>query len=267
MAPERGYDMARNLLEQHFGDEFKITAAYMDKVLSWPQLKSEDAKALQAYALFLRECCNAMENVQYMRELNMSTNMKTLILKLPYKLRERWRASALELEERHQRRPQCKDIVTFIERQVKIISDPVFGDIQDGKPITGSMNRMKSQVTPRYKGGSFATTVTAMNTPSEDPHDEQSNALTHTTCVCCSQPHTLDKCPTLEKKTHRDKIDFLRRKGICFGCLCIGHLSKSCDKRLTCSVCNRNHPSVLHIDKGLFKNRSEDRRTTSIEND
>ena len=52
--------------------EYKITAAYMEKVLSWPLVKSEDA-------LFLHECCNVMENVQYMRELNVSANMKTLI--------------------------------------------------------------------------------------------------------------------------------------------------------------------------------------------
>ena len=40
--------------------------------------------------------------------------------------------------ERHNRRPQFTDIVTFIERQVKIISDPVFGDIQNTPPDTGS---------------------------------------------------------------------------------------------------------------------------------
>lgn len=65
-------------------------------------------------------------------------------------------------------------------------------------------------------------------------------------CVCCSQVHSLEECPKLEKKRHRDKIV---KKGICFGCLCIGHRSKDCNRCLTCNVCGQNHPSVLHITK------------------
>lgn len=110
LAPDRGYAMAKHLLEEHFGNEHKITAAYMEKVLNWPVLKPEDVKSLQAYALFLRECCNAMGDVQYMRELDMPGNMRTVILKLPYKLREKWRVSACEILERFNRRAQFMDI-------------------------------------------------------------------------------------------------------------------------------------------------------------
>lgn len=63
MNPERGYTKAKALLKEQFGNEQKIAFAYMDKALSWPPIKSEDAKALQDYSLFLRGCCNAMEDV------------------------------------------------------------------------------------------------------------------------------------------------------------------------------------------------------------
>lgn len=56
MAPERGYELAKRLLREHFGNEFKVAAAYTEKALAWPELKSEDVKALQAYSLFLRGC-------------------------------------------------------------------------------------------------------------------------------------------------------------------------------------------------------------------
>lgn len=47
---------------------------------------------------------------------------------------------------------------------------------------------------------------------------------------------------------HKDKITFLRQNGVCFGCLLkAGHVSKDCIGRLSCSVCKKNHPSVLHI--------------------
>lgn len=65
MAPDKGYAMAKDLIKEHFGNEHKITAAYMEKALSWPVVKPEDVKSLQAYALFLHQCCNVMEDIQY----------------------------------------------------------------------------------------------------------------------------------------------------------------------------------------------------------
>lgn len=59
---------------------------------------------------------------------------------------------------------------------------------------------------------------------------------------------------------HREKIDFLKEKGVCFGCLKIGHMSKDCKSRLTCDVCNQNHPEILHIeqkDKGKKTEHTE----------
>ena len=91
MPADRGYQKAKALLEEHFGNEQRIASAYLDKALSWPVVKTEDAKSLQAHGLFLRGCCNAIADIQYMSELNMPANMLTVIKKLPYKLKDKWR--------------------------------------------------------------------------------------------------------------------------------------------------------------------------------
>lgn len=91
MAPDRGYTVAKQLLKEHFGNEIKVTAAYMEKITGWPTVKSEDIKGLQAFAMYLHECSNAMEDLEYLQELNMPANMRTVIQKLPYKLREQLR--------------------------------------------------------------------------------------------------------------------------------------------------------------------------------
>lgn len=117
------------LLQEHFGDELKITAAYVEKVLGRPLVKSEDVKGLHAYSLFLCECCNAMEEFEYIKELDMPANMQAVIQKLPYKLREKWQTKASELLECYRLGACFMDIVVFIEQQVRIASDPIFGDI------------------------------------------------------------------------------------------------------------------------------------------
>lgn len=94
-----GYAEAKRLLKRHFGIDFKITTAYMEKALNWSIIRPDDGKALYSYALYLRSCCNAAQNCQYMSELDLPSNMKQIVSKLPYKLRERWRTVVCDIIE------------------------------------------------------------------------------------------------------------------------------------------------------------------------
>lgn len=146
MTHDREYAKAKALLQEHFGNAQRIASAYMEKALSWPPIKSEDVRALQAYSLFLRDCCNAMEEVEYMYELDMPSNLLTIIKKLAYKHRDRWRTVACELQERCGQRATFTDIVDFIQRQVKIASDPLFGDIQDTQSVAATKDVRKTRL-------------------------------------------------------------------------------------------------------------------------
>lgn len=89
--PRRGYTEAQQLLKKHFGNEMKIANAYVEKALDWTAIKVDDGKSLHAYALYLTECCNVMQDLEYMDELNVASNLKLILSKLPYKLCKRWR--------------------------------------------------------------------------------------------------------------------------------------------------------------------------------
>lgn len=72
MTADRGFETAKALPKEHFGDDTTITAAYMEKVQHWPVVKAENVSSHQEYALFLRACNNAMTDLQDMRELDTS---------------------------------------------------------------------------------------------------------------------------------------------------------------------------------------------------
>lgn len=99
MLEELGYERAKNLLKEHFGNEMKIAAAYMENALGWPITKLGVVSSLHAFSLFLTGCYNMMESLQYMEEMNVPSNLRLITMTLPYKLRERWRAVACELQE------------------------------------------------------------------------------------------------------------------------------------------------------------------------
>lgn len=86
----RGYGEARRLLKEHFGNEIKVSAAYLEKALNWTAIKPEDGKMLHAYAMYLRGCCNVMQDLQYFEELDIPSNLRLIASKLLYKLRERF---------------------------------------------------------------------------------------------------------------------------------------------------------------------------------
>lgn len=84
-----------------------------------------------------------------------------IMMKLPYKVREKWRSHACDLQERRGCRVLFIDLVNFVEKQVRIASDPLFGNIQDSKCT--SCNKPPTVSEPRHrKQGTFATGVTAM---------------------------------------------------------------------------------------------------------
>lgn len=69
---------------------------------------------------------------------------------------------------------------------------------------------------------------------------KESESSSKKICSFSDGGYAFDLCPLLEKKAHCEKIDFLRQpkhstqSGVCFGCVCIGHIIKDCRKRLTC---------------------------------
>ena len=88
--------------------------------------------------MFLIGCLNTMKDIEYLVEMDNPTNLRTVVSKLPYKMRKRWRAVA---------------------------SDPIFGNIPDSRPTTSGKADQKEKYSARKEipGSSFATNVSAEN--------------------------------------------------------------------------------------------------------
>lgn len=249
------------MLHEHFGNEYQIANAYIKKALSWSPIRAEDSQTLKSFGLYLRGCLNAIHEIAYMDELNLSSNLKLLVGKLPYKLRERWRVEVCHFQESTNRRATFKTLVEFIEKQVKILMDPVFGDIQDPSPR--AVRPAQSSVESKFTGKRFTANAATIDV-NPNSHQQRSSVTTaqhRPFCLFCSGEHPLANCSWFKKKRHTDKIAFLKERGICFACLVSGHMSKDCTQSQSCTICNRSHPTALHIgkveqNKGIEKQES-----------
>ncbi|KAL7831402.1 hypothetical protein SRHO_G00309050 [Serrasalmus rhombeus] len=249
MDPEQGYFEAKKLLKERFGDKYKISMAYLDKALNWPTIKSDDVKALEAYALFLTNCDNAMSDLEYLDEMENAANMRTVISKLPYRLREKFRSIAIDIQKKD-RRTKFKDVVSFITKQAEMAAHPVFGE------ISGQTKRQPERSTGKKNITTLATEAKeqkavkdvgdADNKKAKEKKPNMNMAFMKP-CIFCQGDHTMEQCKKLQKRLHKEKIEFLKSKGLCFSCLIGGHMSSTCEEKKSCEMCSAKHPTLLHI--------------------
>ncbi len=258
MPARRGYQEAMKFLDDHYGHEVNIASALMEKAFKWPKIKSEDGKALSAFSLFLLSCRNTVEDVEFMDEMDNPTNMRVVASKLPYKLIEKWRSYAYEIQEQRRTRAKFTDLVNFVNKQAKVATDPLFGNLLEvtaaEKKDKGKFDSKRHSITEGKKGSSFVTNATPVETKKLTFQKTKAdlahlNSAFNKPCLFCERNHTLEECHKMRESPHKEKVDFLRKEGLCFGCLIKGHMSKDCKRRMTCSICALKHPSMLHFVK------------------
>ena len=243
-----GYSKAKEMLKKKYGDRYQIAEAYVKKAVEWPVVKADDASALSSLSLFLIECCNVLNDLNYISELDNTQNIKTILLKLPFRLRDRWRIKVDQIMEGGGI-VKFNHLVDFIEKQSRIVSNPVYGDVVSPRDNVHKkhVNKGSKESSTGRRNRSLATKVVS---PSHDKNKSQHKAQDNKerSCAYCDgKNHDLAACWKLQEKENKYKIEFLKSKGFCFGCLKKGsHISKNCTKRLTCKKCNLNHLTILH---------------------
>ncbi|KAA0202577.1 hypothetical protein HAZT_HAZT012204 [Hyalella azteca] len=229
------YRNARDLLSSEYGDEFRVTNAYLEALASWPAVKAEDAESLSDLYVYLLKCQNYLEDLTYSNPLQNPKEIMAIVMKLPYRLRERWRRQTLHLHQQ-KKRVEFQHLVAFVREELALIKQPLFGTIAD------SVNDKKLS-TSKSKRVLASSTAAVKSTYCEEQ------------CPCCKKKnHPITSCLFFKEKTFEEKGDFIRKLGLCFGCLGSGHRSRECSQKLICSICQERHPTVMHLNKGAHSN-------------
>lgn len=120
-----------------------------------------------------------------------------------------------------------------------------------------SVNYNKEQKKGILKKSLTTSAISQENQVTDTKSKENTNSMKTTTqtCLFCDVKHSIDTCVSLTAK------DFLKKRGLCFGCLKQGQLSKFCIGKVSSQVCSLTHPTLLPIKKGtsvVFVNENYD---------
>lgn len=264
-------------LEERYGDSDTIATAFVKKALSWPNIKANEYAALDQYAIFLCECENAVNSIHSMKVLEYPDNMRKLVCKLPVHLHDRWRTLVQGAKDRQ----ECVNfhkLTSFVRQEAKKANDPIYGreamlSEADGsnKATQRSADRMKSShagVANPPEGAAGDTNVLAKLGlfGTGDSSDGKLNAFSKPCLFCEDESHMLSECQEIRSKPFNDRIQFLKGRGLCFGCLKLGHQRHACRNKAACKECERRHPTIMHIDNYKHQYSDEipgDRGTSS----
>jgi hypothetical protein len=161
MNPTAGYQRARSLLHERFGNEFTVTQAWIDKVADGQPIKSTDGSALETFADTLRSCSEILASMGKLGEIDNQRTLSKIVAKLPLYLQNRWRKLAVEQAHAIGSYPTLQRLVRFVGSAAREKTDPVYGTLGDAvssKPDT--RNRGKDQ--SRRVGSSHSTNAKAV---------------------------------------------------------------------------------------------------------
>ena len=98
----------------------------MDKLRSWPRIPDGNGKAIREFFVFLVKCQGCLSHGEYLDELNTSSRLKTVYIKLPERLQRKWESLTHKIETVNLRRPSFSDFVTFVENESDIANNPTY---------------------------------------------------------------------------------------------------------------------------------------------
>ena len=170
-------------------------------------------------------------------------------------VRERWLRTANDIIELQSKPMDFSDLITFVDLEATIVTNPVFDRIYDSvKPVTGQRSCSGKTALKEPENFSFLTQINGCEcSPSETglPDASEPSARGYREpsrqsrevrvpginpissgkkrrCLYCNSNHALEDCLPLQWKPCQEIIQFLASNKLYFGCLSNQHISRLC---------------------------------------
>lgn len=105
--------------------------AYVDKQAKGPTIKEEDKDALKRFSIALTGCKNTLKEIKYLNKVENSDSSKTIVNRLPYGLRQKWRDVTDKITETVGREIAIEDLSDFVTAKARAATNAVFEDISN----------------------------------------------------------------------------------------------------------------------------------------
>ncbi|XP_052415143.1 uncharacterized protein LOC127959801 [Carassius gibelio] len=233
-------------LNEKFGQPHQVALKRIADVMDSPEIRRGDTAAFEKFALHVQSLVGMLKTLgsDGEVELRCGSHVARLLTKLPPELRANFRRqmfhrpgsthTLLDLAEWLQYESWCQSYDTPSDTRV-----------QGSLSYKAEKRQSRSAATVLHgaesSGGSKAT-----KQDGQSSSDFKRRGKIKLYCPYCeSSEHFLNKCPSIQKFTREEVIDWIKVNKRCWRCG-RSHQAAQCDLKRLCDLCQGRHLKVLH---------------------
>ena len=167
LSPSEGYKEAKKLLEERFGNVYKVTYSWICKVTDGPMIKPGDREDLMELADDLYNCELTLRATGRLNQVNNEDCLVKILARCPNFVKSRWQSKVYELRQ-HGHSPNIEDVRKVVRMVAVGTNDPVFGAIMESvcsKQTTRDRRMKRSGQSVENKHVSFSIQTTLDQKP------------------------------------------------------------------------------------------------------
>ncbi|CAH8494788.1 unnamed protein product [Dicrocoelium dendriticum] len=236
LPPGQGYERARRILRDLFGQAHYIARASIEGLLQGAKSIPNNADALSELAIKMENCHITLKQMNYEADVDSSTTLEEIVRALPKPLQYKW-AEIVDQLTLSGHEPSFLNLTTFVSSRARIARSR-FGQLADRSPR--GVETTVTRAPPRKE-------YPAINSHYAGQRTKSPASPTHS-CPVCSDNHLAAECGIFRELDISQRWEMLKTKNLCFGCLRPGHIAKNCGIRRACNAagCQSRHHSLLH---------------------
>jgi len=255
LEPEEGYWKAKKMLAERFGDVFKVSKSWIDKVSNGPIIKFSDREALQELTDDLESCEITLKATGRMTQINNEDRLIKILERCPGFVKSRWQSRVQEIRTEG-REPNIQDVRRLIRTVALEKNDPVFGALMDGG---GTNVRAKPGGKTLRNATVKPTLQRSMNFSVQSRYESSKDVGKNVNCYYCNSNHKVDSCEEFKNLNGEEQFKFIRAKKLCDNCLSSFHFAAGCKRKRECTVqgceIKRKHMTSIHNAVLAFEER------------
>ena len=222
---ENGYDNARKILADTYGNPHFLLQKTMDNLKSGPPVVN--GQDLVQLGNDLAMAISTISGLNLLSEIDNQLVIRDILKRCPRYLQTKYSNYCTDFKFEKSKYPCFKEFVTFIQKWAVKKSDPIWSqeDCSSNYEL-GSVNSLTG-FTPDRK--------------------------TMLECLMCGEHHLLYHCPHFKSLGLPDRLRFIEEKKLCSLCFSNAHAVEHCRSQYRCtalnlddSICNARHSRVIH---------------------
>ncbi|KAG1697676.1 hypothetical protein GQR58_005904 [Nymphon striatum] len=241
-------DLVWDIFNERFGSSLRSAELLTQRIKNFPQIKSCDQK--QELGRLIDLCRLVVIQLPQNPELSHFNHKEGMCLfwsKLPETLKFRWRTYGMKSKTQNGgRNPTLAIFVRFLQETHAELNDDffAFGTSTDKYKSFSKVLRSETEFPNQYDSDH------SCNENHSNRHSNYTNAErgdnTRPKCpIHKSYTHFLKDCRNFEKLSLQERKKILWENKLCFRCFGF-HLVKYCKVDLKCTVCSKNHNTLMH---------------------